>query len=115
MSNNMIYAKSSFLTRCPAAPITSAKPAFRRPPLVTFRCIKNQENTHTCGWLAPLEPETPVGKLLSDALLEDQSSFLVKARKELAQLAAERDEDEARLKLSLGVDEDCLFRLVSYF
>lgn len=67
------------------------------------------------GLNAPLEPRTPVGRLLKGVLLDDRASFHDSARKELERLAAEREEAVARLQLSLGSDEACLHRRISDF
>lgn len=65
------------------------------------------------GLNAPLEPATPVGRLLSTVLLNDRKYFHVAVQKQLEKLAYERDEAVARMNLSLGSDEAFLHRRIA--
>lgn len=94
-------------------PITFGLRVGRRPPLIVVASANSASKCEFGGLNAPLEPRTPVGRLLKGVLLDDRASFHDSARKELERLAAEREEAVARLQLSLGSDEACLHRLVT--
>lgn len=88
----------------------------RRPLIVLASASDSSASKCDFGGLnAPLEPRTPAGRFLSGVLLDDRSSFRFAAREQLEMLAAERDEADARMRLSLGSDEACLHRLVGAY
>ncbi|KAL6511099.1 hypothetical protein OROGR_022223 [Orobanche gracilis] len=92
--------------------IASGTSSQRRPSIVAA----SESRTSKCqfgGLSAPLEPRTPVGGFLSGVLLDDRGSFQVTAKRELKRLAAERNEAAARLQLSLGSDDACLYRRIA--
>lgn len=88
----------------------------RKPLIVLGSASGRRASKCECGGLnAPLEPRTPAGRFLSGVLLNDRGSFQFAAREQLEMLAAERDEADARMRLSLGSDGASLHRLVGAY
>ncbi|KAL6497854.1 hypothetical protein OROHE_026881 [Orobanche hederae] len=85
----------------------------RRRPSIVATSASRTSKCQFGSMSAPLEPRTTAGGFLSGVLLDDHGSFQVAARRELERLAAERDEAAARLQLSLGSDEACLYRRIA--
>ncbi|XP_073039279.1 UV-B-induced protein At3g17800, chloroplastic-like [Primulina eburnea] len=115
----LFYGRPSFsLATLPSRtyrrPIDSGLLIDRRPLIVLASASGSSARKCEFGGLnAPLEPRTPAGRFLSGVLLDERVSFQFAAREQLEMLAAERDEADARMRLSLGSDEASLHRRVA--
>ncbi|RDX83541.1 UV-B-induced protein, chloroplastic, partial [Mucuna pruriens] len=115
MENHVLHHHLRTMVNLPAsASASSVKPQLRLfPKVVAVRASAGRRHCEFSSLNAPLEPRSPVGKLLGGVLQDRRQLFHVVAEEELKMLTDDRDSAVARMIRSRDSDEALLHRRIA--